>query len=164
MTFVDNSSITPWISISPFYQLRCHELALPTLFGVLLQEVGKEEHLQHDKNDEQFDEDDRPQHFPQRHAAETIIVEVECPMPKAILLHVYHSLGAKIMKKSEKWKIKVKKISLDTNSQIHKFTNSQIHKKEWDFHKPPPFCRIPMKIRYHKSTNLYDEQKSIFPQ
>ena len=69
---------------------------------MLFEEVGEEEQFQNDEDDEELDENDSPQGTSQLHVPETIIVEVECPMPKAILLHVYHSLGAKIMKKSEK--------------------------------------------------------------
>lgn len=43
---------------------------------MLLDEIREEEKFEHDKDDEQFDEDDGPQSFPQRHVAEAISIEV----------------------------------------------------------------------------------------
>ena len=56
-------------------------------FGMLLQEVGEEEQLQHDENDKQLDEDDGPQRLTQVHGAETLIVKVENTIEKAVSSH-----------------------------------------------------------------------------
>jgi hypothetical protein len=47
------------------------------------EEVGKEEHFEHNEDDEELDEDDEPQGFAQSHVLESIVVEVPCPAPEA---------------------------------------------------------------------------------
>ena len=59
------------------HHLPAHEVGFLSFFGMLLDEVGEEENAQDDKDDEQFDEDNRPQGAPERHALETLIIEVE---------------------------------------------------------------------------------------
>lgn len=63
--------------------LPAHELRLISFFGMLLDEVGEEEALEHHEDDEDFDEDDRPQRLPQSHVSEALVIQVESPKEKA---------------------------------------------------------------------------------
>jgi len=61
---------------------------------VLADVVGEEKELQHGKDDEQLDEDDGPEGAPQRHAAESVIVEMECFVEEVVLFHYPNSMTA----------------------------------------------------------------------
>ena len=58
------------------------------LFGITfgIQEIGKENHLDDDKEDEELDADDEPQRLAQSHAAEAIVLQMKHPRPEALLL------------------------------------------------------------------------------
>ena len=68
--------------------MRRHKLRLPTLVGMLLDEVGKEKNLQDDEDDEEFDEDNRPERTTQPHVAEAVVVQVINLVKKALFFHV----------------------------------------------------------------------------
>ena len=68
------------------HEFRSHVAGLVAL-GVLLQEVGEEEHLEDGKHDEKFDEDDGPQRLAEAHVAETVVVQVEGPIQKTVFVH-----------------------------------------------------------------------------
>ena len=61
-------------------QPLAHILGLvPVVVAPGAQEVGKEQHLDDDKEDEQLDADDDPQCLAHGHAAKSIVVEMENP-------------------------------------------------------------------------------------
>ena len=55
--------------------------------GMLSDEIGEKEDFEDDEDDEQLDGDDEPERAPQRHVAETIIVEMERLMPETVWTH-----------------------------------------------------------------------------
>ena len=69
--------------------LRGNEVWLFALLGVFLEEVGKEEQLQHDEDDEQLDEDDGPQRAPQLHGTESVVVKVIDLVQKTAFFHPF---------------------------------------------------------------------------
>ena len=68
------------------YQFVGHVARFVAL-GILLQEIRKEENLEYSENNEQLDDDDGPQRLAEAHGAEPVIVEVEDPMEKTVLIH-----------------------------------------------------------------------------
>ena len=74
------------MSFRPFCEFRS-DVASFVALGILLQEIGEEEQLQHHENDKKFDEDDGPQRLAQAHVPETINVEVVDPIEKVVLSH-----------------------------------------------------------------------------
>jgi hypothetical protein len=74
-------------------QLVTHILALRLLAVTLgVQEVREEEQFDDDKEDKKLDADNQPQRFAHSHAAESIIIQVECTRPESlpIVLTVTH--------------------------------------------------------------------------
>ena len=55
--------------------------------GVLADEIGEKEEFEDNEDDEQLDGNDEPERAPQRHASETIIVEMERFMPETVWIH-----------------------------------------------------------------------------
>ena len=55
--------------------------------GVLLQEIGEEEHLEDGEHDEQLDEDDGPQRTPQLHVLEAFVVKIEESVDETVFAH-----------------------------------------------------------------------------
>ena len=79
-------------------QLTVSQL-LADVLGLLLirvtlgtQEIGKEDHLDDDKENKQFDADNEPQCLSHSHAAESIVIEMEYapPEPMSLVLNVAH--------------------------------------------------------------------------
>ena len=61
----------------------------PCLLLHLLYVVGKEEQFKHDEYDHQLYADNQPERFSERHIAETIVVQMECLIPKAMFFHLH---------------------------------------------------------------------------
>jgi hypothetical protein len=76
-------------------ELRSHKIGLSAFLGMGIQEVGEEENLQYDEDDKELDGNDQPKCFPQRHAAETIIVKVEGTVKETVVCHrpYYFNVG-----------------------------------------------------------------------
>ena len=86
------------------------------LFGITLgvQEVREEQHLDDDKEDEQFDANDEPQRLAHSHTAETIVIQVEHPPPETVIIVLnvaHHCLKVKQLTKLPK-KTKFQKFRL----------------------------------------------------
>ena len=60
-----------------FQKLACDKIGLMPLLGMGLQIIGKEEHFEDGKHDEQLDGYDEPKRSAQTHAKKPLIVEVE---------------------------------------------------------------------------------------
>lgn len=56
-------------------QLCGDKVGLAALTRVLLDVIREEKQLQHDEDDKQFNQDDKPQRFAETHIAETVVVE-----------------------------------------------------------------------------------------
>ena len=74
------------MSLGAFRQLRCHKAGFIAI-GMLLEEVGEEENLENDKDNEQFNQDNRPQRLAEVHIPETVVIEVEDPVKESLLVH-----------------------------------------------------------------------------
>ena len=74
------------MSLGAFRQLRCHKAGFITA-SMLLEEVGEEENLENDKDNEQFNQDNRPQRLAEVHIPETVVIEVEDPVKESLLVH-----------------------------------------------------------------------------
>lgn len=61
-----------------------HKFRFFALLGMLFDEVGEEEQLQYDEDDEQLDKDDSPQRPSQLHFPESVVVKVKYPMDKIV--------------------------------------------------------------------------------
>lgn len=75
------------LSIPSFYEFLRHKLGLSALFRVGFQEIREEKHLQNREHNEKFNQDNRPQRFAERHIAESVVIQVENPIPKAVFSH-----------------------------------------------------------------------------
>ena len=67
-------------------QFRRHESSLVAI-GVLLEEVGEKEYLENDKDNEQFNQDNRPQRLAEVHIPKTVVIEVEDPVKESLFVH-----------------------------------------------------------------------------
>ena len=74
------------MSLGAFRQFRCHKAGFIAI-GMLLEEVGEEENLENDKDNEQFNQDNRPQRLAEVHIPETVVIEVEDPVKESLLVH-----------------------------------------------------------------------------
>lgn len=74
------------MSLGAFRQFRCHKTGFIAI-GMLLEEVGEEENLENDKDNEQFNQDNRPQRLAEVHIPETVVIEVEDPVKESLLVH-----------------------------------------------------------------------------
>ena len=63
---------------------------------MLLDEIGEEKEFEHQEDNEKFDDDDRPQCFPQRHIAEAVHIKVINPIEKTSLSHGCEMWGYEI--------------------------------------------------------------------
>ena len=68
-------------------QLCSNKVGLGALFCMGTEEIGKEKDFQDNEDDEQLDGNDQPQRFPQRHAAETIVVQAEGSVKETVVCH-----------------------------------------------------------------------------
>ena len=78
----------------PFRKFVSHKVSLSALFGVGTEEVWEEENLQNDEDDEYFNDDNQPQRLPQRHAAETIVVQTEGTVKETVVGHSHRVFSA----------------------------------------------------------------------
>ena len=69
-----------------FQQLLRHILWLIAI-GMRLQKIGEEKHFEYRKDYKQFDEDDGPKRFAERHRAEPIVIQTEHLAEKVVLTH-----------------------------------------------------------------------------
>ena len=67
-------------------KLGGHEACL-VASSVLLEEVREEKILKDSEHDEEFDEDDGPQRFAETHVTKSVVIKVECPVPKTVFVH-----------------------------------------------------------------------------
>ena len=58
----------------------CSYVACLIALGVMLQEIGEEENLENDEDNEQLDKDNGPQRLAEVHMPETVVIEVEDPV------------------------------------------------------------------------------------
>ena len=65
-----------------FHHLLPHEVGLMPLFCSRLDEIGKEEQLDDDEDDEKFDGYHRPKCFSYGHVFEPLVIEVENSIEK----------------------------------------------------------------------------------
>jgi hypothetical protein len=54
---------------------------------MLLKEIGEEKHLEHCKDNEQFDKDDGPKRLAKRHRAKTIVIQMEYLAKDVVFSH-----------------------------------------------------------------------------
>lgn len=74
------------MSLGAFRQFRCHKAGFIAI-GMLLEEVGEEENLENDKDNEQFNQDNRPQRLAQAHMPEAVVIKVKGPIEKPVFVH-----------------------------------------------------------------------------
>ena len=77
---------------------------------MLAEKVGEEEYLEHDKDDEDLDGNDKPQGAPDGHIAKAVVVEVKHAVPESSprSVHCYSDVfGTKIQQIIQNSKFKI---------------------------------------------------------
>jgi hypothetical protein len=64
----------------PINELGGHEIGFGTRLGMLVDIIWEKENLQNSEDNDEFDDDNSPEGLPQRHVAEAVVVEVNCPI------------------------------------------------------------------------------------
>ena len=79
-----------------------HELRLLPFVHLAMDKVGEEEYFQHGKDDDELDEYHCPQGFAERHASESVVVEVVGLMEESYeCFHLNLVMAANLTKKND---------------------------------------------------------------
>jgi len=65
---------------------------LRLIIAIAIQKIREEKYFQHDENDEELDENNKPQGFSQFHVVKSIPIEMEGMIEKRSVVRIFHEL------------------------------------------------------------------------